>query len=270
MFSVAKYLLGNNMHIHASEINPEMSDAKAFTAFVNNLPEYFSTHGRTIYDERNVIKMFTPDEAGACVVVKRFRKPNIIQRIVYSFFRKSKAQRAYRNATELLRRGVSTPTNMAYLETWQGALFEYGYYVTAVDAAPPIRDRLITPDVFDHAMAADFARFVADLHSKGILHNDLNSTNVLYHDGIDGHSTFSVIDINRMKFYPHGTLPPMAERMENLTRFTGRMDLFEYVATCYVSHFKPGEAPAVSGLMAVKRRHDERWRRRKSFFGKFK
>ncbi len=61
--------------------------------------------------------------------------------------------------------------------------------------------QLNAPEEFNKVMAGDFARFVNRLHQKGIIDIDLNAGNVLYQPQADGHYTFSLIDINRMKFY---------------------------------------------------------------------
>ena len=239
-------------------INPQYERLRPF---LEQLPQCFDREGVTIHDERNVIKQFCVD--GIDVVVKRYRRPNIVQRVSYTFFRSSKAHRSFYNAGRLLAYGFSTPVNMAYVETYRGGLLDYCYYVSGVDAAPPIRHLLIEPDAFDRTMAADFARFAVALHQRGVLHGDLNSTNVLYHPQADGHYTFSVIDINRMRFYENGE-PPLAECMENLTRFTGRMDLFEFVALEYVT-CRQLPVATVGEMIAVKQRHDAAWMRRKQW-----
>ena len=65
------------------------SKYKEFEEYVRQLPFSFDTEGEVIYDERNVLKRIRVKDMDW--VVKRFKKPNVINRIVYSFFRKSKA-----------------------------------------------------------------------------------------------------------------------------------------------------------------------------------
>ena len=226
--------------------------------YIATLPSQFEHDGETIFEGRNVIKKF--QVGGDTIVVKRFRKPHLIQKIIYTFFRHGKARRAYANGGRLLHLGFSTPTNIAYIETHRHGLLEYGYYISGVDDAPPICIKLNDQEQFDTTMAADLAGMMAALHKKGVLHHDLNSTNVLYHALPDGHYTFSFIDINRMKFCEG--YPPLDECMENMTRFTGRMDLFEFVARAYVN-VRQLPPDMVETLLAVKRRHDERWVKRK-------
>jgi tRNA A-37 threonylcarbamoyl transferase component Bud32 len=247
-------------------ISSEYSGNAAVNDFLQLLPEWFAKGKAVLYAERNVIKRFAVDHTDEIlnrVVVKRFKFPNMAQRIVYSFFRDSKAKRAFRNATELHRRGISTPREIACVEQWKNGLFAYGYYVSGSDDAPPIREKLIEQADFDRVMAEDFAAFAAGLHTKGILHHDLNSTNVLYHKA-GGRYRFSVIDINRMDFLPEGEEPSRHACFDNLTRFTGRMDLFEYVARCYARERGWDAGETIEEAIAVKNKHDEQWQRRKT------
>lgn len=214
-------------------------------------------------DKRNTIKSYPSSEGYAPFVVKRFRHLLFIQRIIYTFFRATKACRAYRNGVELLRRGVRTPRPMAYIDFRDKGLIADSYYVCEECDWPPIADLLRKPDHFDRPLARDFARFALSLHRKGILHGDLNETNTLYHLNPDGTHDFAVIDINRMEFTPPRRAP-WAKRKDNLTRFTNRMDVFEYVAKEYSAAGGLGER-AVGELLRAKHRHDRARRRRKSF-----
>ena len=57
-----------------------------FTSFVKVLPVYFKNgEGRVIYKGRNELREFR--YKGVDLVVKSFRKPNLINRIVYGLFR---------------------------------------------------------------------------------------------------------------------------------------------------------------------------------------
>lgn len=241
--------------------------------FIENLPKLFDENdAATLYDKRNVIKSFNIDYSDnvlQSVVIKRYHCPNIFQRIAYSFFRQSKARRAYQNAETLLTRGFSTPINIAYVEQWKNGLFKYGFYLTGFDGAHPICEQLNDKEDFNKIIASDFAAFAAELHAKGILHGDLNSTNVLFHPLDNGHYSFSVIDINRMTTRPSGDFTPN-ECFDNLTRFTGRMDLFEYVLKQYIIARNWDVDKCLPQAIAIKKHHDEQWRKRKAFTGKIK
>ena len=66
-------------------INPKYN---FLTDFIYHLPGCFFKDGETIYQGRNILKKY--DIQGYRLIVKRFKRPNIINQIVYSFFRRSK------------------------------------------------------------------------------------------------------------------------------------------------------------------------------------
>ena len=105
------------------EIHKKYQTDSSICEFVDGLPQRFEQEGTLLYDERNVIRRFEVN--GTVLVVKRFKRPNFFQRIAYTFFRSSKAFRAYHNGEELIRRGISTPFPIAYLETYSTGLIEY-------------------------------------------------------------------------------------------------------------------------------------------------
>ena len=185
-------------------------------------------------------------------------------------FRKHKAHKAYCNALELVRRGVATPNPIAFVEQRKGLWLTDAYYICEATNLKSIEGE-VDRDDWNRKLATAFGQFVAVLHSKGVLHHDLNDTNVLFDTDSEGSYRFEVIDINRMKFYDRGDDIPEKECVENLTRFTGRIDLFEYVIRAYASARNLNEVENfVERAVAQKRLHDLRWRRRKRFSKLFK
>lgn len=254
----------------------------------------FETEGSVLYSGRNTIKLINID--GKDVVVKRFKKPSFFQKIVYTFFRKNKAYRSYYNAIALQGRGVDTPKPIKYIETKKCGLTDYCYYISEYLPLPPMEDWSDRDD-WDKDLAVQFARFVAYLHTQGILHHDLNDTNVRYDPSLlDSLETvhyplpidetsfsnrnyslllkhvplFTLIDINRMDFYPTGTEVPFKKGLDNLTRFTGRMDLFEFVVREYARVLRLPIEETVEQAIRIKKKHDKNWVRRKRFTGFFK
>lgn len=251
------------------KINPKYGQ---LCHFIEQISDVFEQEGQMIFQGRNVIKSFmVHTEMGDVeVVVKRYKQPNVIQKIGYSFFRSTKACRAYENALELRRRGFSTPEPYGYVETRVNGLIDYCYFISDVDNSRPISEQLNDQENFNRTMAMDYACFVARLHQKGIIDIDLNSGNVLFHSLGDGHYAFSLIDINRMKFYGENECPPFSECMENLTRFTGRMDVFEYVACEYVKARGMDVTDTLEKMMNTKIEHDRKWKKKKNFLHYFK
>ncbi len=255
------------------EIDSCVNDDAAFCQFVNLLPEKFDEGGEVLYNKRNVIKKFRISMAkgeAMDVVVKRYRRPNPAQRVVYGLFRKGKAERAYYNSHELLKRGISTPKGYAYMEVRECCQLQDSFFVSGVDDAPPIKDRLNVPEQFDRVMAEDLAAFASSLHQKGILHHDFNSTNVLYHEKTDGHYWFSLIDINRMDVYAEGEELPLDDCLKNMMRFTERDDVLRFVISKYAVMRGLDADELANRMVEIKDDFVRRRRRRKKILRMFK
>jgi len=194
--------------------------------FVRELPQTFDDSGMLLYDGRNKVKSFIVN--GTEIVVKRYKRPNIIQRISYTFFRKSKAFRAYLFAGILRERGFDTPHEVAFIEFGNGVLMSDCYFVSVSCNQPALSELLRRKD-FDRHIADDLASFLVRLHQKGVLHGDLNLTNILYNKQPDGHYKFTLIDTNRSKFRQ----PTHADCIENLKRLTHDEALMTYVISQY-------------------------------------
>lgn len=167
--------------------------------FVANLPTgLFAYTGLTVHDGRNCVKVFAED--GRKVAVKKFRKPRPLNRVIYTFIRGSKAERAYNNANRLLEMGVQTPRPIGFIDVRENGLLKTCYLATEYTDYEPIAN-LITGDEKDNEVLFNcFVRFTVMLHEKGIRHDDYHVLNVLYKRRDDGLYDFMLIDINRMRF----------------------------------------------------------------------
>ena len=114
------------------KINPKYEEMRSF---IERIPDVFEQEGRCIFEGRNVIKAFHVkfDGKEKEVVVKRYKQPNFIQKIGYSFFRSTKAFRAYENALRLMADGFATPEGFGYIETRVKGLIDYCYFVSDID-----------------------------------------------------------------------------------------------------------------------------------------
>lgn len=197
--------------------------------FIGSLPSVFDTEGELLYAERNVVKRFVAPD-GTPLIVKRYKFPNFIQRFAYSFYRPSKARRAYEYGLRLTSMGIDTPTPIAYIEEKNGLLFTYGYFVSAENLNPDCRV-LRTDQNFDNGLLAhDLMVFIAHLHDLGVMHGDTNLSNFLYEKRGE-HYHFTVIDINRSRFV---TPPPSrSECLHNLMRLTHIRPLLHHLVSIY-------------------------------------
>ena len=144
--------------------------------------DYFDTHGELLYDVgRNVVKRFQLQ--GADVVVKRFGRITAFNRLIYSTVRESKAMRAYRYASKLRSMGISTPEEIAVLETFAHGVMVDSYFISAY--TPYSSLSYLREFTFDRKewfpLLDDLVDWIAKIHEKGILHQDLNVGNILYY-----------------------------------------------------------------------------------------
>ena len=224
--------------------------------FVKRLPEDFDQEGRLLRNGRNCIKVFEVE--GVPLVVKRFRQPNPVNRFIYTYFRGSKAERAYRNALRLEELDVLTPTPIAYLDQKKGRLLSVCYLVTTYTDYAPVKAIENEPlEVAQQAFDA-FVRFTVELHQKGVRHDDYNLTNVLYQRQPDGSFRFELIDINRMHF------GPLSRRacLSNVKRMCVNIDITYYMSKKY-AEVRGWNTYRVLALMAILRGLFERRRNRR-------
>ena len=187
-----------------------------------------SPQGQTVHQGRNTIRNFTLQ--GIAVTVKRFKRVNFFQQIAYTFFRSTKAERAFSYARIFRERGIPTPQEVAYALVYGHGLFTTGYFVSVTCPDPPAFPALVKVENYDKDLAAGLARFIAGMHRKGVVHGDLNLGNFLYRKNGESYS-FTAIDINRSRFY--GSLPPQEICVANLRTVTHRRDLFGFIVKEY-------------------------------------
>lgn len=164
---------------------------------------------------RNYVYLIQED--GHRWIVKRYGRPNIINRFAYGLFRSSKARRAYENALKLTGYGVMTARPIAYADFKHHGLNEGGCFISEFINAPLLFDLYDLQWSADEKklICEDLARFTYNLHSKGIYPHDYNPGNLFYIKQTDGHYTFAIIDINRMKF---GHVPDIRQAMASFSQ----------------------------------------------------
>lgn len=229
------------------------------TPFIERIPDMFEEgRGDVLYAGRNEVRSFDLDNIN--LVVKRYKRVNTIQRIVYSFFRRTKAERAYAFAAILRERGVDTPEEVSYIEVSRNHLFETGYFVSLECPNPPAFDRLVPPKDFDHHMADELAAFINYMHSRGILHGDMNFGNFLYSYDDAENCRFTVIDTNRSHF--RRGYPSRKECLYNFRTTTHRRDVFEYIVRAYARLRRWNEDKAVKQATHYLENFERRHRRK--------
>ncbi len=203
---------------------------KKYTDFINSIPSLFNTDtGEVLKDKRNSVRRLKHD--GLTFIAKRYKRVNWIQSFIYTNFRRTKAKRAYLFADEFRKRGVNSPRAVAYMEDYERGRFTVGYFVYEESNGKEVFQELVKKENFDHKLADAVIDYIVFMHSRGVLHGDLNSANFLYTIDTNGKYHFDMIDTNRSHFCKGW--PTDKQCLENLKRFTHRRDLYEYVVRGY-------------------------------------
>jgi len=226
----------------------------------------FEKEGKLMNDgERNVIKTFKIDEV--TINVKSFKKPNLINKIVYRFFRKSKAQRSFEYAQELSKMGVGTPQPFAYIEKPSGLTFGESYYASEhLSCDLTFRELTDTLDFPDHEkLLRAFTRFTYNLHEKGINFLDHSPGNTLIQLN-EGKPKFFLVDLNRMRF----ETMDFETRMKNLSKLTIHESIVRVMSNEYATCSGENETRIFNALWKETQDFQYRFYRKKRLKKKLK
>ena len=215
----------------------------------------FEELGRVVYTGHNLIKVFGPVPD---LNIKRYCVPKWYNRIIYSFIRRPKGERAFYNAGRLVQCDIGTPTPLAFVMEKKCGLIGLSYLVTRQkygfqdlyclgdDAAmSPARRQLIR----------EIAALGAKMHCAGILHKDFSPGNILWRqDARDDSVEFCLVDINRMRF---GKVS-VKKGAENFARLWGQPEMFRLLAEEYA---RLREANPVQTLKWMSDARNRFWKR---------
>lgn len=195
---------------------------------IEQLPELFEAADTSLREGRNSVRRM---QLGVVeLVVKRYRRIHWLNRLLYATLRRSKAERAYENGLELLTRGIPTPEPVACVDVLCGCWLCDSYSITRYSPSISLVEAVNTfPHIEAQRILSGFARFMLQVHDHGVVHEDLNAANVLYHNTERGY-VFELIDINRLKFSAHLSL---SERLRNLRRLTDQTLPYLHVVERY-------------------------------------
>ncbi len=179
---------------------------------------------------RNIIVKYKRSN-GEEIVIKSFKSPNFINKIIYRFFRKSKAKRSFEYANVLMNKGIGTPMPIAYYECFDIIGLKESYYVSEHIKADLTFRELVQTDYPDgENILRQFTRFSFEMHQKGIEFLDHSPGNTLIKNNENGKYSFYLVDLNRMKF--HETID-FQTRMKNLSRLTPKREMVAIMSNEY-------------------------------------
>lgn len=198
---------------------------------VDFLIKNFDNSGRFFDDrKRNQIKLF--DFEGKTINIKSFKKPNFINKIIYRYFRKSKARRSFEYANILLEKGIGTPQPITFVENYDFIGLTNSYYVSEhLDYDLTYRE--ISQDfsyLDSENIMRQFVRFCYKLHQNGIEFLDHSPGNTLIKKISETEYNFYLVDLNRMRFHEK---MDFETRMKNLSRLTPKKEIVRFMSEEY-------------------------------------
>lgn len=214
-----------------------------------------------VYHARNTVYTLDTD-AGIRLSIKDFHTPSLINSLVYTHLRLSKARRSYENALRLISMDFDTPDPVAYIEIHRGARLTRSYYICRqIDGSEDLRLWHLRDATAMSPVLDALAHYMVHLHCAGVYHKDFSPGNILYRKE-NGVYRFYLIDINRMTFGVHSR----KRLMDNFSR----IDIESVEATADLAHRYATAAnisPEKTEAEALKRLHDYlRGKRRHQMF----
>jgi len=209
-------------------INPKFKkDERAILAIVAN----FSTLGKKFDQrERNQIRLI--DLNGEIINVKSFKKPNFINKIIYRYFRKSKAKRSFEHANILLQNQIGTPEPIAFVEKFDFFGLTESYYLSR-HLNYDLTFREISQDFSypdSENILKQFTQFCYKLHQKGIEFLDHSPGNTLIEKTDEKQYKFYLVDLNRMRFHKKMNFKT---RIKNLSHLTPKQEIVRFMSREY-------------------------------------
>ena len=227
---------------------------------LESIRKYFLDATQSMHKARNEIKVISFSEQN--LVVKSFKIPHILNKIVYTFFRDSKAKKSYENSIEII---DFVPKPIGYIEFKKFGLLDDSYFISEnFEYDFTIREPLLDTH-FDNKekIFREFAKFTYDLHQEDIYHLDYSPGNILIKKE-DDHFLFKIVDINRMQFK---TLS-LDERLKNFSKLWAKDEDLEIIVKAYAELIHSDEKLCVDKALAYSQAHKYKKNIKKRLKGK--
>ncbi|MFB0911384.1 MAG: lipopolysaccharide kinase InaA family protein [Flavobacterium sp.] len=242
-----------------------MQNSKEILRFIKE----FNSDLGTVFGngDRNVIKLF--DLNGQTINIKSFKVPNIVNKVAYRYFRKSKAKRSFEYATTLLKNGIGTPQPLAYYENYNSIGLRDSYYASEhLETELTFRELVEVPDYPDHEnILRQFTQFTFNLHEKGIEFLDHSPGNTLIKKISDDEYNFFLVDLNRMNFHE---AMDFDVRMKNLSRLTPKKEMIAIMSDEYSKYYTESANSIFEKMWQATVEFQEKFARKKKLKKKLK
>lgn len=195
---------------------------------------------------RNSIKKTSLKE-GEVITIKSFKVPNTINKFVYRFFRKSKAERSYTYAKKLIDLGFKTPNPIAYIENKTALSFLDSYYICEYTQYDFLFRDIVEKENFPNTnvILRQFAKFTYDLHEAGIEFLDHSPGNTLIKKIDENKYEFYLVDLNRMNFHDN---MEFNLRINNFSRITPHKEMIEVIGKEYAKLINRPEQEVINAM----------------------
>ena len=245
--------------------NPKFSN---LSDILNEIFVNFNFKGKILVNgQRNAIKLFAVE--GITLNIKSFKRPNLINKIVYRYFRKSKARRSFEFASKLMEMQIGTPQPVAFFENYDFVGLKESYYACEhLENVFEFRE-IVQNEAFKNRdfIIRKFTQFTFEMHEKGIEFLDHSPGNTLIHKNADGSYSFFLVDLNRMKF--HETLD-FKTRMKNLSKITHKKDMIAVMSNEYAKLSNGDETTIFETMWGLTADFQYRFHRKKRIKKKLK
>ena len=170
----------------------------AFKNFLLEIQSNFKKNSKSIHKARNELKILHYNNKD--LVVKSFKVPHLLNKVIYSYFKNSKAKKSYDNSLKI---STYTPEPVGYIEFYKFGFIQESYFISLEFKYDfTIREPLLDTNFLNkEEVFRAFARFTLELHNNNIFHDDYSPGNILIKKQNNNYE-FKIVDINRMHFYP--------------------------------------------------------------------
>jgi len=227
---------------------------------INNILNLFHNSRQIIHKARNEIKVVTYKNKN--YVIKSFKVPNLINKIIYTFFKSSKAKKSYDNSIKI---EDFVPKPIGYFENFKFGLLHDSYFVSEQFKFDfTIREPLLDSSFMDkESIFKQFANFTFKLHQQGILHKDYSPGNILIKKDNDNY-IFKIVDINRMEFKEL----KLEERLKNFAKLWAKDDDLKIIISEYAKIINEDEHYCISLALKFSQAHKDKKNFKKRLKGK--
>jgi len=215
-----------------------------------NIRSYFSKSENSIWNQRNKIKVISFQEKK--MTIKLFKIPHIINKIIYTFFRDSKAKKSYRNSISIIE---FVPKPIGYAEFFKYGLLYDSYFISEQCHYDFTIREVLTRETYadKENILKQFAAFTYSLHEKGIEHLDYSPGNILIKKRGEEYM-FKIIDVNRMAFRELS----LENRLKNFSKLWAANEDLAYIVEQYARIISEDSKKCIKIAQKYSQNHKDR------------